>query len=61
MFVGFVKGVGKIVRGLCELFEVEDEVREREAEAGRGVGIAWREEKRVGGYFGSPKHKVSSV
>lgn len=63
VFVGFVKGVGKVVGGLCDLFEVEDEVRvrEREAEAGRGVGTAWREEKGLGGYFGSPKQKVSSL
>lgn len=63
VFVGFVKGVGKVVGGVCGLFEVEDEVRvsETEAEAGKGVGIARREQKGFGGYFGSSKQKVSSL
>ena len=60
VFESFVKGAGKIVRGVCECFELEDEGREREraAEAGRASRPLWLEEKGVGGYFSSPKQKV---
>ena len=61
VFVSGVKAVGKVFGGLCSCFEFENEGREREtaaAEAGRGSGIGRQEEKRVGGYFGSPKQKV---
>lgn len=60
VFVLLVKGVGKIVGGLCSCFEMDDEVREREraSETEKGLGIVWQEEKKGGGYFGSPKEKV---
>lgn len=60
VFMSFVKAIGKVIGGLCSCFDLEDEVREREtaAEAGRGPEIGRREEKRVSGYFGSPKQKV---
>ena len=58
VFVSFVKGVGKVVGGVCSCFELETEV---EAEAGRGLGTVRQEEKTVGGYFGSPKQKVLSL
>ena len=63
VFVSYIKAIGKIVGGLCSCFDLEDEVREREtaAEAGRGSGIGRWEEKRVSGYFGSPKQKVLSL
>lgn len=62
VFVSFVKGVGKIVGGLCSCFELDNEEREREraGEAEKGLGIIWKEEKKNGGYFGSPKEKVLS-
>ena len=63
VFVSFIKAVGKIIGGLCSCFDLEDEVREREtaAEAGRGSGIGWQDEKGVSGYFRSPKQKVLSL
>lgn len=56
MFVSFVKGGRRIAGGLCGCFELDDEVREGDAE--RGLGIVWQEEGGDGGYFGSPKEKV---
>ena len=53
--------MGRIVGGVCSCFEIDDEVREREvaSETEKGLGIIWQEEKEGGGYFGSPKEKVS--
>ena len=60
VFMSFVKGTGKIVGGLCSCLELDDEVRESEtvAEAEKGLGTVWQEEREGGGYFGSPKQKV---
>lgn len=60
VFVSFVKGVGRIVGGICSCFELDDEVRERqrESETEKGLGIVWQDEKKGRGYFGSPKEKV---
>ena len=59
VFMSFVNGTGRIVGGLCPCFELdEDRERERAAEAGKGLGVVWREEKDSGGYFGIPKQKV---
>lgn len=62
VFVSSVKGVGRIVGGICSCSEVDDEDRERqrESETEKGLGIVWQDEKKSGGYFDSPKEKVHS-
>lgn len=55
VFVSFVKGMGRVVKGICSCFELDGE---REGETEKGLGIVWQEEKKDGGYFGSPKEKV---
>lgn len=63
VFMSFVKGVKKIVGGICSCFELDDEVRERRTagDAERGLGIVWNQETEARGYFGSPKEKVISL
>ena len=63
VFTSFVKGVGKVVGGLCSCFELDDEMRQGRSgsEAEKGLGIVWQKEKVGGGYFGSPKEKVRSM
>lgn len=62
VFVSFVKGVGRVVGGVCSCSELDDEAREsqRQSETEKGLGIVWKDEKKVGGYFSSPKEKVLS-
>lgn len=62
VFVSFLKGTRRVVGNLFSCFELEDEARERRAaaEAESGLRTIWRDEKKAGGYFGSPKQKVLS-
>lgn len=55
VFVSFVKGIGKVVWGICSCFELDGE---RQSETEEGLGIVWQEERKDGKYFGSPKVKV---
>ena len=54
--------MGRVVGGVCSCSELDDEAREsqRQSETEKGLGIVWKDEKKVGGYFSSPKEKVLS-